>query len=215
MAEHTITRMSKSWGSRLRLLLCATVFLPSAVLIIVLVRMAPPLPRRNTVPGHFMFSIPRDGGFNNQLITVYEGIRCAQRHNHTLVLPLLYLNARYDINSRGDGPYPFTDFFNISALSNIVSVTTPADLERLGGPRCNGRVLFVNSKNHRSRYPRLLQHQYRWYFSIVPKHSPSLVGPDGPALRTAASCIDDSVCGIPSFEKADEFGVYSDYSRDV
>lgn len=148
---------------------------------------------------------PRSGGFNNQLITVYEAIRCAQKHRRTVVLPLIYENVRAD-TSKGEGPYPFEDYFNISALSSTVRFTTPAKLDRTGLP-CH-TILFTTSAHFKAnarRIPRLLKQQY------VKRYAVQLEYRDYITSNTHATCVDDSLCPVYEFRHPQEFGSYSMY----
>lgn len=153
-----------------------------------------------------LWCMPRSDGFNNQLITVYEGIRCAQRLGRTLVLPLMYENVRYDTNINGSGPYPFEEYFETNALSRIVSVITPAQLMLEGGPRCEGRVFFAQDRKQK------LSKVYKDRFNLTFEHIRYLQGRDGAFLRKSAPCVDDSACTSAMYTRSDELGPYSNYA---
>ena len=166
-------------------------------------------------PERYLFSTPRSGGFNNQLITIYESIRCAQILGRTLVLPLIYENVRADTSSKGEGPYPFTDYFDIEHISKAVKAITPEKLFSNYNNPCDGSILYASSKHFFAleyRIPRLLKQQYRKLYKIQPVFMPELARRNGRRLREEALCIDDSAC--PNLESADEFGPYSDYEGD-
>lgn len=150
-----------------------------------------------------LWMTPRTGGFNNQLITVYQAIRCAQTHRRTVVLPLIYENVRADTSSKGTGPYPFEDYFDIEALRQIVPVTTPRELDETGLP-CS-TIFFATSKHFKAterRIPRLLKQQYTKRYPV------NLTFVESISAHRGEVCMDDSFCDIPS-----EFGVYSDYKE--
>lgn len=90
---------------------------------------------------------PRTGGFNNQLITLHKAIECAISQNYTLVVPHLFDNVRYDTSFDGEGPYPFSDYFDVERLSKLVPVVTPdATSWNLGlRTRHTLRVFFENA----------------------------------------------------------------------
>eukprot|EP00171_Calliarthron_tuberculosum_P003879 IDg3879t1 len=164
-----------------------------------------------------LWSTPRSGGFNNQLISIYEGIRCAQLLGRTLVLPLMFENVRNDTTTKGVGPFPFEDYFNVEALSAVVRVTTPAELEGWHGRHCSGRVLYASSKHFYAterRKPRLFKQQYRRLLGLDAVFSPKLAKAEGMLLRQSEPCIDDSACDARIFTRTDEFGAYSDYADD-
>lgn len=148
-----------------------------------------------------LFITPRSGGFNNQLITVYEAIRCAKKHGRTVVLPLIYENVRADTTSNGVGPFPFEDYFDVSKLERVVRTTTPARLDDEGFP-CD--ILYFKSAPHfkanDKRVPRLLKQQYSKRYQVALKFAHSFKHP------WRYVCVDDSLCNPP-----EEFGVYSDY----
>lgn len=205
---------------RLRRRLCA-----AALILLLFVWFVPASLYKSTIPAsatrpvseRLLWSTPRSGGFNNQLIGVYESIRCAQALNRTLVLPFIYENVRNDTSSKGYGPYPFEDYFDVSALAAIVRATTPADLMRAGGPQCAGYVLYTNSAHFyatETRQPRLLKQKYKKLFGFQLKFEPLLSSPEHPELRVNAPCIDDSACHKALFSNPDEFGVYSNYADD-
>ncbi len=163
----------------------------------------------------FLFSTPRSGGFNNQLITVYESIRCAQILGRTLVLPLIYENVRADTSSKGYGPFPFDDYFDIESLSNVVDAVTPENLFANNANPCDGAVLYGSSKHFYAleyRVPRLLKQQYQKKYKIQPVFVPELARRNGIRVRNEALCIDDSAC--PNLESSEEFGMYSNYDGD-
>jgi len=165
----------------------------------------------------YLFSTPRSGGFNNQLITVYEAIRCAQLLKRTLVLPLIYENVRADTSSKGVGPYPFEDYFDLEALKKVVDVATPEQVLTTGDDCNNGTVYFATSTHfyaHEKRIPRLYKQQYVKKYGLNPIFEPSLAKRNGKKLREEALCIDDSACSTDIFRELDEFGLYSDYAKD-
>lgn len=63
----------------------------------------------------YVWITPRSDGFNNQLISVYEGLLCAAVLNRTAVLPYLFENVRKDTTP--SGPYPFEDYFDLGPLT--------------------------------------------------------------------------------------------------
>lgn len=69
-------------------------------------------PKRRT---EYLWITPRSDGFNNQLISVYQGLLCARLLSRTAVLPHLYENVRWDTKRRG--PFPFEDYFHLSPFS--------------------------------------------------------------------------------------------------
>lgn len=154
----------------------------------------------------FIFSTPRCGGFNNQLISIYNAIYCAQTHNFTLVLPLIYENVRFDTNMLGEGPYPFEDYFNVSALRRVVRCVTPAELDEIGLP-CDKIYVFksstpflrwrewLQSRNEvlkiRSLYrkQRLISEHYAKRFKIGVRNSRHFT-----SSNIDVKCVDDTVC---------------------
>ncbi len=165
---------------------------------------------RKPTMGQFLWMTPRtDGfnGFNNQLVSVYEAIRCAQIHNRTVVLPLIYENVRFDTSARGDGPYPFEDYFDIRGLDAIVPYTTPARLARKG-VGCS-EIVYKPEINKKIGRPfpahRLLREQYALRFRLKLVANASLNG------QTDAGCVDDSLCAHSQFARPEEFGAYSRY----
>lgn len=148
-----------------------------------------------------LFMTPRSGGFNNQLITVYEAIHCAKKSRRRVVLPLIYENVRADTTSKGMGPFPFEDYFDVSKLENVVRLTTPARLDVEGLP-CD-TVYFKTAPHFMAgdrRVPRLLKKHYAKRYSINLKFVRSFKRP------WQYVCVDDSLCNPPK-----EFGAYSDY----
>lgn len=167
-------------------------------------------PTRRSAPGsaRLLWMTPRSGGLNNQLITVYEALRCAQKNNRTVVVPLIYENVRQDASTKGDGPFPFEDYFNISALEAIAPVTTPAELDYLGIP-CH-TIYYGTSwhfKANAKRIPRLLKQQYRKRYNVYLSFQKRFP-PD-----TTAACVDDSLCHGAEFTTPSEFGKYSLYNE--
>lgn len=159
--------------------------------------------RKKKEPQGFLWLTPRSGGFNNQLITIYEAINCARLHRRTVVLPLIYENVRADTSSKGYGPYPFEDYFDISELSKVVRVTTPAELDIAGIP-CD-TVHFSTSRHFKAnarRIPRLLKQQYRQRFQLNLSFVPFFDYP------VEYRCVDDSMCRP---KDADSLGEYSNY----
>lgn len=153
--------------------------------------------------GGLLFMTPRSGGFNNQLITMYEAIHCAARHNRKVVLPLIYENVRADTSSKGKGPFPFEDYFNITEMGKNIALTTPADLDIIGLP-CD-TIYYGTSKHFKAnaaRIPRLLKQQYKKRYLA----NLSFVEDFRHAKRY--KCVDDSLCDPPK-----EFGSYSDYEN--
>jgi hypothetical protein len=57
--------------------------------------------RNEILKRKLLFIVPRPDGFNNQRMTVVEGLRCAQRTNMVAVLPYMFSNTRYDTKSIG------------------------------------------------------------------------------------------------------------------
>lgn len=150
-----------------------------------------------------LFITPRSGGFNNQLITVYEAIHCARKHGRRVVLPLIYENVRADTTSKGTGPYPFEDYFDVSKLESVVKLTTPARLDIEGLP-CD-KVYYSSSPHfmaNERRTPRLLKQQYAKMFPINLTFVPRF------ERVWQYTCVDDSLCG-----PTEEFGTYSDYQN--
>lgn len=154
--------------------------------------------------GSLLWMTPRTGGFNNQLITVYEAIRCAQIQKRKVVLPLIYENVRADTSSKGLGPYPFEDYFDIEALGTAaVSVTTPRQLDEASLPCLT--IYYTTSphfKANERRIPRLLKQQY------VKRYHVNLTFVDSLESSKGRTCVDDSFCSFPK-----EFGVYSNYNQ--
>lgn len=170
--------------------------LASTVLILILSSLS-----KKSATEKLLFMTPRSGGFNNQLITIYEAIHCAQKHDRTAVLPLIYENVRADTTTKGDGPFPFEDYFDLEQLEKIVKLTTPArlDVERLP---CD-TIYFATSghfKANARRIPRLLKQQY------VKRYPVNLSFVDDFQKLARYKCVDDSLC-----DKPDVFGAYSDY----
>lgn len=158
---------------------------------------------RSRTPRGFLWVTPRSGGFNNQLITIYEAINCARIHRRTVVVPLIYENVRADTSSKGYGPFPFEDYFDISELSKVVPVVTPAQLDNAGVP-CN-TVYFSTSRHFKAnarRIPRLLKQQYRQRFHM------NLSFVDIFEYPVKHKCVDDSMCRP---KDAKSLGEYSNY----
>lgn len=150
-----------------------------------------------------LWMTPRTGGFNNQLITIYEAIRCAQMQKRRVVLPLIYENVRADTSSKGVGPYPFDDYFDIEALSAVIPVTIPQQLDETALP-CS-TIYYATSphfKANERRIPRLLKQQYAKRYPI------NLTFVESVETFKKQACVDDSFCSLPK-----EFGIYSNYNE--
>ena len=156
-------------------------------------------------PPRLLFLTPRTGGFNNQLITIYQGIHCARLTGRTVVLPLIYENVRADTSSKGFGPYPFEDYFDVGALKKVVNFATPARID-ITGPPCRS-IYFATSPHFKAnarRVPRLLKQEYSKRWSINHTFVDAF---ERPVTHT---CVDDSLCQRPDFLT---FGAYSDYEQ--
>ena len=153
----------------------------------------------------YVWSTPRTGGFNNQMITIYETIRCAQLHRRTVVLPLIYENVRADTSSKGQGPYPFEDYFDLNGFKGVVDIVSPPFFNK-ENPPCNTIHYWTSShfKATGNRIPRLIKQQYTKKLPLVKKF---MEKHDRPQHLT---CVDDSFC-----EKQDwqVFGAYSQYNE--
>lgn len=142
---------------------------------------------------------PRSDGFNNQLITLYRAMRCANMLNRTLVLPFFYENVRYDTNRAG--PFPFRDYFNTSALSTVVNFISPTVLHEHG---LNCKVIYYRTPE--GKVPILLRH-YRGTLRI-PVTFRFTKRKNVKDYALLAPCIHDTLCG-PEFT---DLGLYSDYN---
>lgn len=151
----------------------------------------------------FLILTPRGGGFNNQLITVYDSILCASKLNRTVILPLMYEDVRKDTLNHAHGPYPFEDYFRIDSLQEIGRFRTFRQFKSEGFP-C--RKVGYNSRSYygeKKRLTPLLQGIYPrrgWRFS-------KKLFTDLDSANNQ-KCIDDSLC-----RKNYEFGYYSNYSE--
>lgn len=155
-------------------------------------------------PSRLLWSSPRSDGFNNQLISVYIAIACAHHLNRTLVLPDLYENVRYD--TKRQGPFPFSNYFNLSQLSKVVNITTPSTFRLLETPKqpCD-QIYYTEMK----RMPSILAHYGRTYgikLENVSREDPSVME----KVRKEGECIDDSLCPM---EAEDVLGPYSRYNE--
>lgn len=153
----------------------------------------------------YLWLTPRLGGFNNQLITIYEALNCARIHGRIPVLPLMYENGRQDTSMEGWGPYPFEDYFDMSAAHSFLRGTTPAELDIVGLP-C--QTIYFSTCTHFKasayRIPRLLQQQYAYRYSVLLKFLPVFNYP------VKYTCVDDSMCRRIDAKALGEYSVYEE-----
>ena len=121
------------------------------------------------------------------------------------MLPLIYENVRADTSSKGSGPFPFEQYYDIEKLRTIAPVVSLGQLERTGVP-CN-RMFFTNSKHFKAtarRIPRLIKQHYTKIFLIKEE----FVDEDRVSASRHHTCWDDSLCPHSDFS---HFGPYSEY----
>lgn len=141
-----------------------------------------------------LWSSPRPDGFNNQLISLYSAITCATHLGRTLVLPHMYENVRYD--AKRQGPFPFTDYFNITRLAMVANITSPTNVLSQRYRVC--RHIVYREKD----VPFVLDY-YKTALGIPLQHADAVASPN------TESCIDDSLCN-PAWDR--QLGPYSAYN---
>lgn len=153
----------------------------------------------------YLWITPRTGGFNNQMITIYEAIRCAKLYQRTVVLPLIYENVRADTSSKGEGPYPFEDYFDLNGFAGIVDIVAPPFFNT-ENPPCNTIHYWTSShfKATGNRIPRLIKQQYT---KKLPLNKQFMEKHNRPQRLT---CVDDSFCEKQEWQV---FGAYSQYNE--
>jgi len=165
-------------------------------------------PYESPYESKLLWITPRSGGFNNQMITLTESLRCAQITGRTAVVPLMYSNVRADTNLKGEGPYPFEDYFDVEALRDLLPAITPTELDDVRLP-CT--VLHYGTTGHfpatAKRIPRLLKEQYARRYPITLNFLASFTN------YTSEYCVDDSICSAVGVVPEREFGTYSVYNR--
>lgn len=71
--------------------------------------------------------VPRQDGFNNQLLTIYPDIRCAVEKGTRLVVPHMFEHVVAGDRKVAwpDGPFPFSDYFDMDHLRKYADVISP------------------------------------------------------------------------------------------
>lgn len=170
-------------------------------------------------PRRFLFTVPKCGGFNNQLSSVYKAVLCAKQQNRTLVLPFMYENVRYDASIMGEGPYPFEDYYNITHLRSFVKCVTPFELDNIGLscrslyllksaiPFCRwahwlrGQDDFILRLKAFYKMPRLVSEHYARRYQLRTRYIRQF-----DLWRRNVSCITDSLCTNSTI-----LGTFSEY----
>lgn len=172
-------------------------------------------------PRRFLFTVPKCGGFNNQLSSIYKAVLCAKQQNRILVLPFMFENVRYDASIMGEGPYPFEDYYNITHLRSFVKCATPFELDKIGLP-CRSLYLlkssipfcqwthwlrgeddFILRLKAFYKIPRLVSEHYARRYQLRTRYIPQFeLG------RRNVSCITDSLCN-----NSTKLGIFSEYGK--